>query len=76
MAPHLTGKKQDMLMEWKRKSCTPIEIHAKLLKVRGKRRGKQGGNEREVIIIIASIAIVIIIINNDIITTTIIIIAM
>ena len=37
MAPHLSGKEQDMLMEWKRKSCTPIEIHAKLLKARGKK---------------------------------------
>ena len=37
MAPHLTGKEQDMLMEWKRKSCTPIEIHAKLLKAPGKK---------------------------------------
>ena len=35
MAPHLTGKEQEQLMEWRRKGCTPIEIHAKLVGCRG-----------------------------------------
>ena len=34
MAPHLSGKEQDQVMEWRRKGCTPIDIHRKLVGAR------------------------------------------
>ena len=35
MAPNLSGKEQDQAMEWRRKGCTPIDIHRKLVRARG-----------------------------------------